>query len=424
MKIFVIGGGGREHALIWKLSQNPDIKQIYVAPGNGGMDEIATRVHLSVNDGQSLLQFAKEKEIDLTVVGPEAPLAAGIVDLFEKKGLKIFGPSQRAALLEGSKVCSKEFIGKYEIPTADFLVANTPQEAMSAIERGRFSYPFVIKADGLAAGKGVIVVSSKEEAVKAVEKIMVSKEFGGAGERLILEEFLTGQETSFMVFSDGKRAFPMVTSKDYKRRDNGNEGPNTGGMGAISPSPFIDYASIRMVMETIIMPTVFGMAQESRLFKGVLYAGLMMTPQGPKVLEFNCRFGDPETQTIMLRLQSDLLEIFLGIVNNSLSDVDIDWSMNASGTVVLASGGYPERYETGKEIYGLSRGTMMEGVQIFHAGTEKRDSKFLTSGGRVLNVCATAPSLQTVMEKIYTAVSFVSFEGMNYRNDIGVEEKT
>ncbi len=423
MKVLVIGGGGREHSIAWKLSQSPQIKELYLIPGNGGTSEIGENVNISLNEIVEVADFAKEKKIDYTIVGPEAPLVSGIVDEFEKRGLNIFGPSKNASIIEGSKVYAKRFMKKYEIPTAKFRVANTPEEAQSFIKQKIFNFPYVIKADGLAGGKGSIIVKSKEEAYKAVEDLMINQKFGSAGEKVVFEEFLKGVETSFMVFSDGKRGFPLVTSKDYKRLEDGDKGPNTGGMGAISPSPYVDYDLIKDIQRKIVMPTIYGMAQESRMFKGLLYPGLMLTEEGPKVLEYNCRFGDPETQAIMMRLKTDLLEIIDGVIHNTIKDINIEWSLEPSACVVLVSGGYPEKYEKGKEIYGLKRAKMIEGVQIFHAGTKKEGGKYYTNGGRVLNICAIAPSLDKVMEKIYSAISFISFEGMRYRTDIGMEKK-
>ncbi len=423
MKVLVIGGGGREHSIAWKLSQSPQIKELYLIPGNGGTSEIGENVNISLNEIVEVADFAKEKKIDYTVVGPESPLVSGIVDEFEKRGLNIFGPSKNASIIEGSKVYAKRFMKKYEIPTAKFKVANTPEEAQSFIKQKIFNFPYVIKADGLAGGKGSIIVKSKEEAYKAVEDLMINQKFGSAGEKVVFEEFLKGVETSFMVFSDGKRGFPLVTSKDYKRLEDGDKGPNTGGMGAISPSPYVDYDLIKDIQRKIVMPTIYGMGQESRMFKGLLYPGLMLTEEGPKVLEYNCRFGDPETQAIMMRLKTDLLEIIDGVIHNTIKDINIEWSLEPSACVVLVSGGYPEKYEKGKEIYGLKRAKMIEGVQIFHAGTKKENGKYYTNGGRVLNICAMAPSLNKVMEKIYSAISFISFEGMRYRSDIGMEKK-
>ncbi len=423
MKVLVIGNGGREHSIVWKISQSSHVKEIYVAQGNGGTADIAENIDISINDIIGLKQFAKDKGIDYTIVGPEAPLVSGIVDEFEKDGLKIFGPSSRAAIIEGSKAFAKKFMTKYEIPTADYLIINSVSAAADIIKKERFKYPYVIKADGLAAGKGSIIVKNKKEAKEAIERLMVKKEFGVAGETVVFEEFLEGVETSFMVFSDGKRGFPMVTSKDFKRLENNDEGPNTGGMGAISPSPFMDYNMIKETYEKIIMPTIYGMSLESRLFKGVLYAGLMITKKEIKVLEYNCRFGDPETQAMMLRLNTDLMEIIDGVINNTIKNMNIEWDINPSGCVALVSGGYPGQYEKGKEIVGLKRAKMIEGVQIFHAGTRKEGNKIYTNGGRVLNVCALSTSLQKAMEKIYNAISFISFEGMSYRTDIGVEKE-
>ncbi len=421
MKVLVIGSGGREHSIVWKISQNPDVKEIYAIPGNGGTSDVAKNIDISLNEISKIAEFAKEKEIDLTIVGPEAPLVLGIVDEFEKVGLKIFGPSQKAAEIEGSKVFAKKFMKKYKIPTADFEIAGSANEAWEIVKKGRFKYPFVIKADGLAGGKGSIIVKNVEEAKKAIEDLMIKKVFGNAGDRIVIEEFLYGKETSFIVITDGKRVFPLVTSKDYKKAYDGDKGSNTGGMGAISPSPYVSSKLIREITNEIIFPTINGMMNESRVFRGVLYAGLMITEEGPKVLEYNCRFGDPETQVIMLRMRSDLVDVLLSAASKRLSEADIDWSEDVSGCVVLASGGYPLKYEKGKEIQGLARAKMIEGIQIFHAGTKKVNGKFVTSGGRVLNVCGTAKSLKNAMDKIYTAISFIYFDKMFYRKDIGIE---
>jgi len=423
MKILVIGSGGREHCIAWKLSQNPDVKEIYIAPGNGGTREVGTNVNISYNDLVALSEFAREKKIDYTIVGPEAPLVSGIVDEFEKYGLKIFGPSQRAAIIEGSKVFSKKFMKKYDIPTADFEVANGLDKAKELIDKERFKFPYVIKADGLAGGKGSIIVEDKNQAYKAIQRIMIKREFGDAGKKVVFEEFMEGKETSFMVFSDGRRAFPLVTSQDYKRLKNDDKGPNTGGMGSFSPSPLAEYNFVTSINNRVITPAIYGMAQESRIFKGILYAGLMVTKDGPKVLEFNCRLGDPEIQSVFLRLQTDLLTIVDGVINNNIRNVDIDWSLDVAACVVLASGGYPLKYETGKKINGLKRAQSIKEIQIFHAGTKYENGKYYTKEGRVLNVCASAPSLKTALDKIYSAISFISFENMFFRTDIGLERK-
>jgi phosphoribosylamine--glycine ligase len=421
MKVLVIGSGGREHALAWKIKESPLLKELYCAPGNAGTEQIATNVNLDPTNIIELSRFASEKEIDFTVVGPELPLTLGIVDEFESKGLKIFGPTRKASEIEGSKVFAKEFMKRHKIPTADFEIANSPEEAKRIVSSGKFSFPLVIKADGLAGGKGAIVCKDIKEAVNGINLLMIEKKFGKSGERVVIEEFLTGREVSFIVITDGRRILPLVTTMDYKKAYDNDKGPNTGGMGAISPSPFVSPQTFQEIIDKIIFPTIGGLLEEGRKFKGVLYAGLMLTPDGPKVLEFNCRFGDPETQPQVLRLESDLLEILLSAYEENLLDKDVKWSEKSAGCVVLVSGGYPEKYETGKPITGLEEVQDSENVVIFHAGTKFADGQIVTNGGRVLNVCSTGSNLSEAMKNIYEAILLINFEGMYYRKDIGKE---
>lgn len=423
MKILVIGSGGREHGLAWKISQSPHLRKLYCAPGNGGTREIAENVPIKDSDIKELLSFASKEKIDLTVVGPELPLTLGIVDEFEKKGLKIFGPSKSTAELEGSKVFAKQFMERHKIPTARFKVAESPEKARAILSSGEFSFPLVMKADGLAAGKGAIVCKSQERGEEVVHSIMVEKQFGTSGDRVVIEEFLSGKEVSFIVLTDGTKVVPLVTAMDHKAVYDDDKGPNTGGMGAISPSPFIDKDLFNEIMKTIIFPTVTRMLEEGRKFKGVLYAGLMLTEQGPKVLEFNCRFGDPETQPQVLRMESDLVEVLLSIVEEKALEKEVKWSRKASGCVVLASGGYPVKYEIEKKIEGLKEALQIPDIHLFHAGTKYKNGNYYTSGGRVLGVCAAEDGLSETMEKIYKAISLISFEAMHFRGDIGRERK-
>jgi len=419
MKILVIGSGGREHALAWKLRQSPHCQQLYCAPGNGGLAQIAEVVPIEETNLPLLVRFAEEKKIDLTVVGPEVPLAMGIVDEFEKKGLKIYGPNRKAAEIEKSKVFAKEFMERHRIPTGRFRVASSSEEAMRILNSGEFEFPVVIKADGLAAGKGVSVCANIKRAEDTINDMMVKKKFGPAGERVVIEEFLRGRELSFIVVTDGIRVQPLVTTMDHKAAYDGDKGPNTGGMGAISPSPFVSEKLFSQIMDEIIFPTVTRMLEEGRRFKGTLYAGLMITSEGPKVLEYNCRFGDPETQVQMLRLESDLVELLMSVVEENLLREEIQWSSRTSGCVVLASGGYPGKYEKGKLIAGLEEAEKVPGLVIFHAGTSLVNGQYYTNGGRVLNVCASEPTLQQTMKKIYDSIPLIYFDEMFYRKDIG-----
>ena len=419
MKILVVGSGGREHALAWKISQSPLLEKLYCAPGNAGTMSIADNVSLNAEDMQGLVDFAYREKIDLTVVGPEAPLTLGIVDVFEERGLKIFGPKKNAAELEGSKIFAKQFMERSRIPTAEFEIADSPEQAKSIVNSGRFSFPLVIKADGLAAGKGVIICRNAKRAEEAIHTVMVEKKFGEAGNSVIVEEFLVGKEASFIVISDGVKVLPLVTTMDHKPVFDGDKGPNTGGMGAISPSPYIDKQMFDLIMNTIVFTSITRMLEEERKFKGILYVGLMLTDEGPKVLEYNCRFGDPETQPQVLRMEGDLVEVLLAAVEENVLEKEIQWNSKTSGCVVVASGGYPIKYEKEKLIEGLDEAASLPGIVIFHAGTAFRDGKYYTSGGRVLNICASENTLEETMGKIYQTISKIFFEAMHWRRDIG-----
>lgn len=419
MKILVVGSGGREHALAWKISQSPLCEKLYCAPGNAGTMSIAENVLLKAEDIQGLVDFAVREEMDLTVVGPEAPLTLGIVDKFEVKELKIFGPKKNAAELEGSKIFAKQFMDRHKIPTAKFEVADSSEQAKKIVNSGKFSFPLVVKADGLAAGKGVIVCRNVKRAEEAIHTIMEERKFGDAGNQVIVEEFLEGKEASFIVISDGVKILPLATTMDHKPVFDGDKGPNTGGMGAISPSPYINQEMFDYIMNTIVFPSITRMLEEGRKFKGVLYVGLMLTDKGPKVLEYNCRFGDPETQPQVLRMEGDLVEVLLAAVEENVLDKEIKWSPKTSGCVVAASGGYPLKYEKGKLIEGLDETGSYPEVVIFHAGTVFKDGKYYTNGGRVLNVCASENTLKETMDKIYKALSGIFFEDMHWRRDIG-----
>jgi len=421
MKVLIVGSGGREHALAWKVRQSPLVKKIYCAPGNGGTALVAENVPIKETEIHSLADFATTEKIDLTIVGPEQPLVAGITDVFEAKGLKIFGPSRKAAEIEGSKVFAKQFMVRHRIPTARFQIADSPDLAMKIIRSGEFLFPMVIKADGLAGGKGAIICNNLKKAEETVNSLMIKKQFGASGDRILIEEYLRGREVSFIVISDGSRVLPLVTTKDHKQVFDGDRGPNTGGMGAISPSPDITKEEFLRIMEIIIRPTVTRLLEERRRFRGVLYAGLMLTEEGPKVLEFNCRFGDPETQPQMLRLESDLVEVILNALEGNVMFKEVSWRPRPAACVVLTSGGYPLRYETGKRITGIDKASSIPGITLFHAGTRLENGNFVTSGGRVMGVCASEETLEKTMGKIYEAIALINFEGMHYRRDIGVE---
>ena len=417
MKVLVIGGGGREHALCWELSRSPQVEEIFAVPGNAGISEIAQCKKIEYEKNFSSLAGLVSKEgIGLTIVGPEVPLVNGIVDYFQKKGLVIFGPSKAAALLEGSKVFAKRFMKKYHIPTADFKVFSDPDKAIAYVEKRKA--PIVIKADGLAAGKGVLVTETPQKAVKAIKLIMEKKAFGEAGKRILVEEKLLGQEVSFIVLTDGKTVRPLVSSQDHKPIYDHDQGPNTGGMGAYSPGP-ISASLHKKIMRRIIIPTLQGMKEEGREFKGVLYAGLMIKGADPKVLEFNVRFGDPETQVTFPRLKNDLLEVLLAVQDQSLDHVHLEWRSQAAVCVVLTSRGYPGSYDKGKPIKGLEKLSRLSNIFTFHAGVKREDHRLVTSGGRVLGVTALSKNLKEAVRQAYRAVDKVYFEGMYCRRDIG-----
>lgn len=419
MNVLVIGGGGREHTIIWKLSQSPKTDKLYCAPGNGGISELAECVPISVMDFDALISFAKEHAIDLTVVAPDDPLAAGAVDAFEAAGLKAFGPRKNAAIIEGSKAFSKDLMKKYNIPTAEYETFSDSAAAIKYIT-DRNKFPIVVKADGLALGKGVIIAANLDEAADAVHEIMDNKVFGSAGSRVVIEEFLTGPEISVLAFTDSKTIKPMVSAQDHKRAYDNDKGPNTGGMGTFSPSRIYDAALADECMENIFLPTVNAMNAEGRTFKGVLYFGLMKTPEGVKVIEYNCRFGDPETQVVLPRLKTDLLDIFNAVVDERLDEIAIEWADNAAVCVVLASGGYPKKYEKGYPIDGIKHAESL-GALVFHAGTTYNDGTFKTNGGRVLGVTAVGDNLDSAIKKAYEYVDLISFKDMHYRKDIGIK---
>ncbi len=415
MRVLVVGQGGREHAICWKLRQSPLVKEIYAAPGNAGISALADCVNINPTDIIELADFAEKLKIDLTVIGPELPLTLGIVDEFQKRGLPIFGPTRLAAELEGSKVFSKDFMRKYNIPTAEAFVCSSIDEAKEALKKNK--YPAVLKVDGLAAGKGVVIVESKDEADEYLRIVFEEKKFGNAANRILIEEYLTGEEVSFMVLSDGKKCVPLAAAKDYKKAFDGETGPNTGGMGAHSPAVVLSGETAAEIMKSIMIPTVNGMASEGRTYSGVLYAGLMLTPDGPKVLEYNCRFGDPETQVQMMRLEDDLAEVLLKIARGNLGDTKLNWRKEAAACIVLAVEGYPDEYQRGQEV--AIDPIDDDAVCVFHAGVIKKGGKLINVAGRVVNVCARAATLSEALAKAYEAVPKVRFEGARYRRDIG-----
>lgn len=418
MKILVIGGGGREHAVIRKLMESKRAQKIYCAPGNGGIGCDAENVSIPVSDISGMVRFVKQNDIGLVCVTPDDPLAAGMVDAFAQAGIPAFGPNRAAAQIEASKVFSKNLMKKYRIPTAAYAVFDNPADTLAYLTKQNH-YPVVIKADGLALGKGVIIAQNAVEAENAVKTIMEDKVFGASGNQVVVEEFLTGPEVSVLAFTDGKTLKPMVSSKDHKRALDGNKGKNTGGMGTISPNPSYTEELAEQCMKTIFLPTLAAMNQEGRPFQGCLYFGLMLTPDGPKVIEYNSRFGDPEAQVVLPRLKTDLVDIFEATINGTLDQLDIEWKDDACACVVLASGGYPEHYEKGKEIHGLDANGQVEGATVYHAGTVKRDGRFYTNGGRVLDVTCTGQTLDEALQKAYEAVDKISWDGMQYRHDIG-----
>ena len=418
MKILMIGSGGREHALIKKLLESPKCEKLYCAPGNGGISRDAETVAINVMDKEGMVKFAKDNAIDLVFVAPDDPLAAGMVDALETAGIRAFGPNADAAIIEASKVFSKNMMKKYGIPTAKYEVFDDPQKAIDYIKTENTT-PVVVKADGLALGKGVIIAQTIDEAVAAVKSIMEDKQFGESGNQIVIEEFLTGPEVSVLAFTDGHCVKPMVSSKDHKRAYDNDEGLNTGGMGTVSPNPYYTDALADECMQTIFVPTIEAMRKEGRPFKGCLYFGLMMTPKGPKVIEYNARFGDPEAQVVLPRLKTDLVEICEAVIDERLSDLEIEWEDGAAACVVMASGGYPVSYKKGIEMTGLDENGQVDGAIVYHAGTKFENGKFYTNGGRVLGVTAKAPTLDEALEKAYAAVKKISFEGAHYRTDIG-----
>src|SRR5436305_5675925 len=415
MKVLVIGSGGREHALVWKLRQSPRVSKIYCSPGNGGIAQDAECFPADQRRVESLVAVANQLKPDLTVVGPELPLQMGVVDEFLRRGWPVFGPTKAAAQLESSKAFAKQFLQRHHIPTAHYAICASNSEVKH--ELSRFSAPVVVKADGLAAGKGVVICKTKDEATTAAGEMLSGKMVGEAGARVVIEECLQGDEISFLVLSDGERVVPMVAAQDHKRVGDGDTGPNTGGMGAYSTSEMVDEQMREWLITHIARPVVAGMKAEGSEFKGVLYCGLMMTARGPMVLEFNCRFGDPETQPILMRLESDLVEALEASIEGRVSEGDFKWSPDASVCVVMSSGGYPETFEMGKRIDGLSEADAVEGVKVFHAGTSKRDGIYYTAGGRVLGVTARAADLTSAVARAYEACGKISFEGAHYRKD-------
>ena len=417
MKVLVIGSGGREHALVWKLRQSPRVTQVFCLPGNGGICQEATCVPGDPKSLEGLLTAARAVQPDITIVGPELPLSLGVVDEFSRRDLRIFGPTRAAAQLESSKSFAKEFMQRHNIPTAHYAVCASEEEIRKSL--GLFSLPVVVKADGLAAGKGVVIAATKEEAAAVGEQMLSGKLLGAPAGRVVLEEFLRGDELSFLVLSDGERVSPLVASQDHKRIGEGDTGANTGGMGAYSTDSLADEAMVEWLLHHIARPVIQGMKSEEVEYRGILYCGLMMTARGPMVLEFNCRFGDPETQAVLMRLESDLLEAVEASIEGRVSDGLFHWSNDASCCVVVASGGYPGSFVSGKEITGLDRAAQLENVKVFHAGTSSRDGRFYSDGGRVLGVTARAAELESAIEKAYQAVECIDFEGMYYRRDIG-----
>jgi phosphoribosylamine--glycine ligase len=426
MRILVIGSGGREHTLVWKIAQSKLVDKIFCAPGNGGIERLAECIDIKAEDIPGLLDFALREKIDLTVVGPELPLAKGIVDEFVKSGLKIFGPTKKAARLESSKVFAKELMRKYAVPAADFCIFDNPQEASKYVNQN--GAPCVVKADGLAAGKGVFVCQTIEQAQKAINSIMEVRIFAEAGERIVIEDCLEGEEASIIIFTDSREIIPLASSQDHKRIFDGDKGKNTGGMGAYSPTPLITDALNRQILKTIVYPTIKGLVAEGLPYKGILYVGIMITSEGPKVLEFNVRFGDPETQAILPRLNSDLVEVMLATIEERLNQYknkegELNWDKRSCVCVVCASSGYPGKYEKGKVISGLERVAGMPDVVVFHAGTKSQiangKSQIVTNGGRVLGVTGLGNTIKQAIKRTYQAIKMIHFEGMHYRKDIG-----
>ena len=419
MKVLIVGSGGREHTLAWKIHQSPLLSALYCAPGNPGTARLGRNLPVSASDLDGLLEVARGEQIDVTIIGPEAPLVDGLVDRFQAEGRKIAGPSRQAARLEGSKVFAKDFMQRHGIPTARYRTCGEAGEAARGLERGEYEFPVVVKADGLAAGKGVLICRDLEESLQAVRLVMEKRAFGEAGERVVIEEFLEGEEVSFMVFTDGRRIVPMVPSQDHKAIYDGDQGPNTGGMGAYSVDWLLTPELRQEVLDRIIGPTIEGMAAEGSPFRGVLYAGLMLTDDGPRVLEFNVRFGDPETQVLLPRLESDLLEVFSSIARGELAEGGLEWADDATVCVVLAAPGYPGSYPKGIPIEGIEEAEAESGTVVFHAGTTRRNDILVSSGGRVLGVTSRAADLKRAIDLAYRGVEKIEFEGKYCRRDIG-----
>jgi phosphoribosylamine--glycine ligase len=419
MKVLVVGNGGREHALVWKIRQSPLVGDVFCAPGNAGIAALADCVPIDTSNIVEVADFAQTVKADLTVVGPELPMVLGIADEFTKRGMSIFCPSRAAAEIEGSKAYARDFMEKHKVPSPRFRICMTEEAAQNFIKEAPFKYPFVVKADGLAQGKGTLIVNDKKEAKEAVAAMMADKKFGTAGAKLVMEEYLEGEEISFLLFSDGARVLPMVSVQDHKRALDNDRGPNTGGMGTVSPATNLSMDAHKQIMHDIVLPTIGGLAAEGRKYQGVLYAGLMITDGGPRVLEFNARFGDPETQVIMARMKSDLVPILKGVADGALKETKIDWAKEPAACVVMASKGYPDEAETGKEIRGLDSLKGAPDVMVYHSATALRDGKVVTVGGRVLGVTALGANLDAAVQRAYEAVSKISFDGMQYRKDIG-----
>ena len=417
MKVLIVGSGGREHAIAWKVAQSPKVDKIYCAPGNAGIGQVAECVPIGAMEFDKLAAFAKEKEIDLTVIGMDDPLVGGIVDVFEKEGLRVFGPRKNAAILEGSKAFSKDLMKKYQIPTAAYECFDSPEKALQYLETAKM--PIVLKADGLALGKGVLICSTREESKEGVKTLMLDKQFGSAGNRIVVEEFMTGREVSVLSFVDGDTIKIMTSAQDHKRAKDGDKGLNTGGMGTFSPSPFYTKEIDEICKKTIYQPTVDAMKAEGRTFKGIIFFGLMLTEDGPKVLEYNARFGDPETQVVLPRMKNDIIDVFEACVDGTLDQIDLQFEDNAAVCVVLASDGYPEHYEKGFPIHGLEAFENKSGYYVFHAGTKMENGTFLTNGGRVLGVTATGKNLKEARANAYQATEWISFDNKYMRHDIG-----
>ena len=415
MNVLVLGNGGREHALTWKIKQSPLVEKIFCIPGNTGTADFAENVELDLADFKGLIKFAKDNKIELTVVGPEAPLVKGIVDAFTEAGLRAFGPSKRAARLEGSKIYMKKLMRKHSIPTADYVEFNDAETALAHIRYA--DAPYVIKADGLASGKGVYVIKKDEEAAKAIQEIMVDKQFGASGNSILIEDFMPGEEASLFVFTDGKNIYPLESAQDHKTIFDNDEGPNTGGMGAYSPAPVLSDSMLDHVIEAIIVPTIHALNMDDSPYKGLLYAGLMITQKGPKVVEFNCRFGDPETQAVLLRMKSDIVPILIACCDGTLGKQTIEWDKRPSVCVVMSSQGYPGDYTKNKVISGLDK--KLTDCVVFHSGVRKVGEQYLTNGGRVLGVTALGNDLKNAMENCYRSVEEIGYEGAYYRKDIG-----